>query len=217
MEKVNYQNKDISKRKKIMTGAAKVTACVALSGLIAGSLGLRLASLECAANHSVDTMCPIAKLDTLLFGEDAGMQHQAEDIARYNRIYEGHEEYTQGVTYMPAGSYVVPEGYELRTDEDGQVYGYKEVPVITTTYINEFGEEQNAYSLPVGGVIGKDKDGNMYGYQKVVPICLENGTIYYTVVNEYEDMIMMQDASWTYDDGEYLKNSEDVQILKKTR
>lgn len=218
MEKECYHsNGKISNSKRILTGVAKVTTCVALSGLIVGSMGLRLASLGCGANHSVDAICPMARLESFLFGEEAGLNHQAEDLRRYNLVYPDYKEYTQNVKYVPAGTYVVPEGYELRYDEDGSVYGYREVPVITTTFINEFGEEQNAYTLQNGGIIGKDKDGNMYGYQKVEPMYVENGTIYYTVVSDYGNQIITKDELWSYADGEYIKSAEAEQTLRKTR
>ncbi|MDE5889040.1 MAG: hypothetical protein K2H20_03375 [Bacilli bacterium] len=213
MKKENVQ----SKKNKIITGAARATACVALTGLIVGSLGVRLASLECGANHSVDSMCPMAKIEMALLGVEAGMSHQADDIARYNRVYSDHSEYTQNVTYMPAGSYMVPEGYMLKTDEDGQVYGYKELEVLTSTYINEFGQEQNVYSLPEGGVLGQNSDGSMYGYKTVEASQLENDTIYYTVVTENGVEIVNQYEVWTYNGDDYSQVSEDTQVLRKTR
>lgn len=196
MEKENLQNK----RNKILTGAAKATACVALTGVLVGGMGLRLASIECNANHSIDTMCPMAKIETFLFGVEAGMEHQARDIERYGYVTDGGRVYTTDVNYIPAGSYVVPDGYTLKTDEDGHVYGYQELEVLSKTYINEFGEEQNAYYLPEGGVIGQNADGSMYGYKKVEAIQVEDDVISYTSVRETEDGELTRKEYFVYDE-----------------
>lgn len=213
MEKENFQ----SKRNKIITGAARATACVALSGLLVGSLGLRLASLECGANHSISSMCPMAKIETALFGVEAGMEHQARDIERYGYVTDSGRVYTTDVNYIPAGSYVVPDGYTLKTDEDGHVYGYQELEVLSKTYINEFGEEQNAYYLPEGGVIGKNLDGSMYGYKKVEATQLDKDTIYYTVVTETEDGLVTQDKAFIYDEDNNGLTVSEYPVLRKTK
>lgn len=213
MEKENFQ----SKRNKIITGAARATACVALSGLLVGSLGLRLASLECGANHSISSMCPMAKIETALFGVEAGMEHQARDIERYGYVTDSGRVYTTDVNYIPAGSYVVPDGYTLKTDEDGHVYGYQELEVLSKTYINEFGEEQNAYYLPEGGVIGQNLDGSMYGYKKVEATQLDKDTIYYTVVTETEDGLVTQDKAFIYDEDNNGLTVSEYPVLRKTK
>lgn len=213
MEKENFQ----SKRNKIITGAARATACVALSGLLVGSLGLRLASLECGANHSISSMCPMAKIETALFGVEAGMEHQARDIERYGYVTDSGRVYTTDVNYIPAGSYVVPNGYTLKTDEDGHVYGYQELEVLSKTYINEFGEEQNAYYLPEGGVIGQNLDGSMYGYKKVEATQLDKDTIYYTVVTETEDGLVTQDKAFIYDEDNNGLTVSEYPVLRKTK
>lgn len=213
MEKENFQ----SKRNKIITGAARATACVALSGLLVGSLGFRLASLECGANHSISSMCPMAKIETALFGVEAGMEHQARDIERYGYVTDSGRVYTTDVNYIPAGSYVVPDGYTLKTDEDGHVYGYQELEVLSKTYINEFGEEQNAYYLPEGGVIGKNLDGSMYGYKKVEATQLDKDTIYYTVVTETEDGLVTQDKAFIYDEDNNGLTVSEYPVLRKTK
>ena len=213
MEKENFQ----SKRNKIITGAAKATACVALTGLIAGSLGLRLASLECGANHSVDSMCPMAKIEMALFGLEAGMEHQAHDIERYNYMTNDSKVYTTGVTYMPAGSYIVPEGYILEVDENGQAYGCKEVEVLSKTYINELGQEQKAYYLPEGGVIGQNIDGSMYGYQRAEATQLDRDTIYYTLVKETEDGSVTQEKAFIYDDTTNGITISEYPVLRKAK
>lgn len=213
MEKENFQ----SKRNKIITGAARATACVALSGLLVGSLGLRLASLECGANHSISSMCPMAKIETALFGVEAGMEHQARDIERYGYVTDSGRVYTTDVNYIPAGSYVVPNGYTLKTDEDGHVYGYQELEVLSKTYINEFGEEQNAYYLPEGGVVGQNLDGSMYGYKKVEATQLDKDTIYYTVVTETEDGLVTQDKAFIYDEDNNGLTVSEYPVLRKTK
>lgn len=213
MEKENFQ----SKRNKIITGAARATACVALSGLLVGSLGLRLASLECGANHSISSMCPMAKIETALFGVEAGMEHQARDIERYGYVTDSGRVYTTDVNYIPAGSYVVPDGYTLKTDEDGHVYGYQELEVLSKTYINEFGEEQNAYYLPEGGVIGQNLDGSMYGYKKVEATQLDKDTIYYTVVTETEAGLVTQDKAFIYDEDNNGLTVSEYPVLRKTK
>lgn len=91
--------KEFNNSKKVLTGAKKATACVALTGLLVGSVGLRVASLGCAANNSIDEMCPLAKLETMLFGVEAGMQHQAQDIEKYSRVYNDRKVTTEDVTY----------------------------------------------------------------------------------------------------------------------
>lgn len=214
METENLQ----SKRNKIITGAARATACVALSGLLVGSLGLRLASLECRANHSIGSMCPMAKIETALFDVEAGMEHQAHDIERYGYVTDDGHVYTTDVNYIPAGSYMVPDGYILKTDEDGQVYGYQELEVLSKTYINEFGEEQNAYYLPEGGVIGQNLDGSMYGYKKVEAIQVEDDVISYTSVRETEDGELTRKEYFVYD--EETKDGltfPEYPVLRKTR
>ncbi len=218
MEKEYYHDTDKnSKKNKIITGARKTVACVALTGAMVGGIALRLASLECAANHSIDTMCPLAKLETYLFGIEAGMQHQVNDIEKYSCVYRDRKVKTEDVNYVVGGTYILPEGFELRSDEDGQVYGYREVPVVTTVYINEFGEEQNAYSLEVGGVLAQDKDGRMYGYQIVEPKYVENDTIYFKVVTETGEEVLSQDEMWIYYNGEYSHVNGEVKTLGKTR
>lgn len=175
MEKEYYQNIDKKNNsKKIITGATKAVACVAATSLIVGSIGLRLASLECAANHSLDTICPMTKIKTALFGVEAGMEHQAQDIEKINHYYSDRREYTEDVSYYPAGSYVAPVGFQLGVDENGQMIAYREVPL-------EQGET----------------------VETVMPTYIENDTIYYTVVVEGEDGKLMERQIWVYDGENY--------------
>ncbi|HAB66897.1 MAG TPA: hypothetical protein DCE23_05975 [Firmicutes bacterium] len=207
-----------SRRDKIITGAKKVTACIALAGLLTGGLGLVHAASECTANSKIDSMCPMAQIETALFGKKAGMEHQVHDIERYGYNTEDGRVYTTNVTYMPAGSYTVPEGYILKTDEEGKPYGYKELEVLYKTYINEFGQEQKAYFLPEGGVIGQAPDGKMYGYKKVSAIPVEDDTISYAIVRETKDGQITKNAYFVYDsETEKSATVSEYPVLRKTK
>lgn len=83
-----------------LTGAVKGAAIIGLSSLIVLSSAFRVASIECDVNHSATTVCPITKLETFLFGVEAGMQHQARDLESYKVSYVDHTEYTSDVEYL---------------------------------------------------------------------------------------------------------------------
>ncbi len=97
------------KKMEILTGAAKCVTTVALCGMIVGSCAFRVASIECNVNHSTNAICPITRLETFLFGAEAGLRHQARDLERYSVNYQDHKEYTSDVVYQSGSDETFPQ------------------------------------------------------------------------------------------------------------
>lgn len=111
--------KGINRKKEAqIVKAKKMAAAVALTGVVGAAVAGRVIE-KCHANEASKAICPITQIETILFGYEKGLDHQAADLVRESKQTTKENSKTKiedVLTIEGKEEYVVPSGYVL--DED---------------------------------------------------------------------------------------------------
>lgn len=197
-----------------ISGAKKVITGVALVATLVGSVAVGL-DASCHKNDPTNFICPITRLETMLFGYEAGLKHQAQDLEGYVSTYDAEwldESVVENVEYSEGGTrYYAPDGGVLTKDEAGEMVVEQTVAASATTIYGPDGEAQVIYTVPSGYVL----EGTV-GVKKTHPLAVEESASVQYDYNFVKDgeVLTTYEESWSYEDGEFVRSSE---VKGKTR